>query len=85
MVVLIGGMLVVVAAMVVKLGTVGAPELTPVTAEQIALPEGAEVVAVGQGAGGVMILTRDAAGGETLRVFDPASGEQRSATAILRE
>jgi len=86
MVVLIGGMLVVVAVMVIRLGTVGsAPKLAPVTAEGLTLPAGAEVVAVGQGAGGVMFVTRDPQGAETLRVLDPASGAELSATPILRE
>ena len=87
MVVLIGGMLVVVVAMVVKLGAVGpsSPSLAPVTAEGIALPAGEDVVAVGQGGNGVMLVTRDASGAEMLRVFDPASGAEVSATAITRE
>jgi hypothetical protein len=85
-VVLIGGMLVVVVAMVIRLGSIGAPpRLAPVTAEAIALPAGAEVVAVGQGGAGVLILTRDAGDAETLRVFDPATGAELSATPVLRE
>ena len=86
MVVLIGGMLVVVAAMVIRLGTVGgAPKLAPVTAEGLTLPAGAGVVALGQGGSGLLILTRDPAGAEMLRVFDPASGAELSATPIIRE
>ena len=86
LVVLMVGMLVVVAAMVLKLGAVGgAPKLAPVTAEGLTLPAGADVIAVGQGRAGVLVVTRDAAGAETLRAFDPASGAQVSATPILRE
>ena len=86
MFVLIAGMLVVVAVMVIRLGTVGgAPKLAPVTAEGIALPPGAEVVAVGHGGAGLLVVTRDGAGAETLRVIDPASGAQLSATPITRE
>jgi hypothetical protein len=85
-VVLIGGMVVVAAAMVIRLGDLGgAPKLAPITAAGLTLPSGAEVMAVGQGGAGVLILTRDASGAETLRVFDPASGAQVSATPITRE
>jgi hypothetical protein len=51
----------------------------------LTLPAGAEVVAVGQGGAGILVVTRDAAGTETLRVLDPASGAQVSATPIARE
>jgi hypothetical protein len=86
LVVLMVGMVVVVAAMVLKLGALGsAPALAPVTAQGLTLPEGAEVVAVGQGGAGVLVVTRDAAGAETLRAFDPVSGAQVSATPIMRE
>lgn len=86
--VLIGGMLVVVGAMVVRLGALqpareAAPG--PVAAEAFALPAGAEVVALGRAPGEVLILTRDAGGAETLRVFDAASGAERSATPVRRE
>ena len=88
MVVLIGGMLIVVAAMVIRLGALGAPEQAapgPVAAASFALPEGAEAVALGRGLGEVLILTRDASGAETLRVFDAVSGAEKSATPIARE
>jgi hypothetical protein len=86
LVVLMAGMVVVVAAMVLKLGALGgAAKLAPVTAERLMLPAGAEVVAVGQGGAGILVVTRDAAGTETLRVLDPASGAQVSATPISRE
>lgn len=85
-VVLIGGMVVIATAMVIRLASVSdAPKLAPISAEGLTLPHGAEVVAVGQGGAGVMMVTRDAAGAETLRVFDPASGAQISATPITRK
>jgi len=87
MVVLIGGMLIVVAAMVIRLGVLGTPEkveLGPVTAAHFKLPAGAEAVALGRAPGEVLILTRDASGAETLRVFDAASGAEKSATRISR-
>jgi hypothetical protein len=87
MVVLIVGMVAVVAAMVIRLGTFSGFASTPVpiSADDLTLPAGAEVVAVGQGASGVLIVTRAADGAETLRVFDPATGAETSATPIRRE
>lgn len=88
MLVLIGGMLVVVAAMVVRLGAFRPPgeaPLAPVGAEAFTLPAGAEPVALGRAPGEVLILTREPGGAETLRVFDAASGAQISATPIRRE
>jgi hypothetical protein len=88
MVVLIGGMLIVVGAMVIRLGALGGPQradLGPVAAANFTLPAGAEAVALGRGPGEVLILTRDASGAETLRVFDAASGAEKSATPISRE
>ena len=88
MVVLIVGMVAVVAVMVIRLGTFGgtlpAP-LRPVTADHLSLPKGAEIVAIGQGASGVLVVTRDGAGGEMMRVLDPSSGAETSATPIRRE
>lgn len=88
MLVLIGGMLVVVVAMVVRLGAFqGARQAAPgpVSADAFALPEGAEPVALGRAPGEVLILTREPSGAETLRVFDAATGAQVSATPIRRE
>ena len=88
MVVLILGMVVVAGAMVVRLGLVGSGgegAVAPVTAEALRLPEGADVVAIGQGRGGILVVTRDAQGAETLRVLDPETGAEKSATPIVRE
>ncbi len=88
MLVLIGGMLVVAAAMVVQLGAFRAspgPPAGPVSADAFALPDGAKVVALGRAPGEVLILTRDAGGAETLRVFDAETGVEASATPIRRE
>jgi hypothetical protein len=88
-VVLIGGMVVVVVAMVVRLGALGgAPEAKvaePVTADRFTLPADAEVTSLGRGAAEVLMLTRDRSGVETLRVFDAASGDEKSATPIMRK
>ena len=86
--VLIGGMLVVVVAMVVQLGALeGQREavLEPISAESFLLPDGATVVTVGHAPGEVLMVTRAPDGSETLRVFDAASGEEISATPIRRE
>jgi len=89
MVVLIGGMVVVVVAMVVRLGVLGGPSAAPasgpVSAEAFNLPQGAEVISLGRGPAEVLILTRDPAGAEVLWVFDAASGDQKSATPIARK
>ncbi len=81
-------MLVVAAAMVVRLGLFeGQSEAAPgpVSAEAFTLPEGAEVVAIGHAPGEVLLLTRGPDGAETLRVFDAASGAEKSATPVRRE
>ena len=87
MVVMIGGMVVVAVALVLRLGALSGSDAAPgpVGAAGFTLPEGAEVVSLGRGPGEVLILTRDAAGAETLRVFDAGTGAEKSATAITRE
>ncbi len=87
MVVLIGGIVVVAVAMVLRLGALNGSEKAPapVSAAEFTLPDGAEVVSLGRGPGEVLILTRDAAGAEMLRVFDAGSGAEKSATPIARE
>ena len=87
MVVMIGGMVVVAVALVLRLSLLGGsdPAPAPVSAAEFTLPEGAEVVSLGRGPGEVLILTRDSAGAETLRVFDAASGAEKSATPVGRE
>ncbi len=87
MVVLIGGMVVVAVTMVLRLGALNGSDAAPgpVNAAEFTLPEGAEVVSVGRGPGEVLILTRDAVGAETLRLFDAGSGAEKSAIPITRE
>ncbi len=86
-VVMIGGMVVVAVTMVLRLGALGGSDSAPapVRAAEFTLPEGAEVVSVGRGPGEVLIVTRDAAGAETLRIFDAGSGAEKSATPVRRE
>ncbi len=87
MVVLIGGMVVVAVTMVLRLGGLNGSDKAPapVSAAGFSLPAGAAVVAVGRGPGEVLILTRDLAGAETLRIFDAGSGAEKSATPVTRE
>ena len=88
MVVMIVGMVAVVVLMVVRLGAVKGPRETiiePVSAESFSLPPGEEVIALSRGPGEVLMLTRNAEGSETLRVFDAKTGAERSATAVERE
>ena len=87
MVAMIGGMVVVAVAMVLRLGALGGIDAAPgpVSAAGFTLPEGAEVVSLGRGPGEVLILTREPSGAETLRVFDAGSGAEKSATPIARE
>jgi Family of unknown function (DUF6476) len=86
-VVLIVGVLAIAATIVIRLGF-GVGEAFsggPVRAERFALPAGAEIVAVGRGAGSVIFVLRAPDGAEALHVFDAASGEPESRSAITRE
>lgn len=81
-------MLVVAVAMVVQLGALDGQRQAvpgPIGAQSFPLPEGAEIVSIGRAPGEVLMVTRAPDGGETLRVFDAASGEETSATPIRRE
>ena len=84
--VLILGVVIVVAALVISLGSLfEATPAEPVTADSLVLPAGEEIVSVGEGRGAVLVVTRDAAGAERLYSFDRTSGERLSGTAIERE
>jgi len=85
--VMIGAMVVVAVSLVLRLGALDRSDSTPgpVSAAEFTLPEGAEAVSLGRGPGEVLILTRDSAGAETLRVFDAASGAEKSATPVRRK
>lgn len=81
-IVLIGGMIVVAAALVMRLSA--PPPQVAVAAEALLLPEGETITAVGATPSALTVATRDGAGVERLRVFDPSSGEQTGATTIRR-
>ena len=84
--VLIGGVVTVVAALVINLSALTGTEAGPApTAETLALPAGEEIVTVGEGRGRLLIVTRDEGGAERLHAFDAASGERVSTTRIERD
>ncbi|WP_340107421.1 DUF6476 family protein [Pikeienuella sp. HZG-20] len=60
------------------------PAIAQIDADRVALPVGEEIVAVGAAAGGLSIATRDPAGQERLRVFDPKTGAAIGETLIER-
>jgi hypothetical protein len=86
-VVLIVGVLAIAATIVIRVGF-GVGEASPggpVLAERFALPQNAEIVAVGRGAGTVMFVLREDDGAEALLVFDEATGAPESRSIIARE
>lgn len=88
MIVLIGGMITVAGALVIRLGLTGGSggtaALAPVSAERLLLPEGAEIRALGRAPGEVLVVTRGPDGAERLHIFDAATGAARSRTPIER-
>lgn len=90
MVVLILGMVSIVAVLVIRLGGFGAvgqiaTVADPIAADRFALPEGAEVRALGRGPGVVLIWLRQPDGSEMLHEYEAVGGGLRSATPIRRE
>ena len=84
--VLIGGVVTVVAALVINLSALTGTEAGPApTAEALTLPAGEEIVTVGEGRGRVLVVTQDAEGVERLYGFDAGSGARVSETRIERE
>ena len=85
--VLIVGVLAIAATIVIRLGFGVGESFSggPVRAERFALPEGAEIVAVGRGQGTVIFVLRAADGAESLYVFDARSGALESRSAIARD
>ena len=80
-VVLILGFVAMVGTIVIRLGVKGGAEA--VTAENLRLPDGAEIVATGQGPGTLHVVVRQD-GSELLIVFDKDTGEELSRTRIER-
>ncbi|MEM8841435.1 MAG: DUF6476 family protein [Pseudomonadota bacterium] len=84
--VLIIGMLTMIVVFVIQvLGVAGqgpAPQ-GGVSAEEITLPAGEQITAIGRGRA-TLLITTEGAGGETLRIFDAATGAPLSSTLIRR-
>ena len=85
LVVLMLGIVTIAATIVIRLGIGGGPQAQTLTAEAIALPEGAEITALGHGPDGVLVTIRRGDGSEALRLHNAGTGELVRETAILRE
>lgn len=84
--VLIGGVVIVAAALVINLAALTeAGPVTAISAETLVLPAGEEIVTVGEGRGTILVVTQDTAGAERMRGFDASSGTLLSTTSIERE
>lgn len=76
---LILGVITIVALLVIRLSSVGAPPALP---GAIALPAGERAEAVTIGTGWVAVVTVDGAGRERIRVLDRDTGAERAVTEI---
>ena len=83
MVVLILAVLAIAGTIVMRLG-LGLGGSRTLTAEQITLPAGMDVIAVGRGEGTILFVLRAPDGAETLRAYDDRTGEPAGASAITR-
>ncbi len=81
MVVLILAVLAIAGTIVMRLGF-GLGGTRTLTAEQITLPAGMDVVAIGRGEGTILFVLRAPDGAETVRAFDDRTGEPAGASAI---
>lgn len=87
-VVLILGVITVAVTLVIRLGALESTPKdlgAPIAAETLILPEGEKVIALGRGAGEILVFTRGEDGQERLRSFAAGTGAERSVTAIARE
>lgn len=83
------GVLAVAAALVIRIMQEPAPVMAPlppgaVSAENIALPSEETIIASGATAAAISLVTRDEAGQERLRLFDPQTGAAVGVTLIER-
>lgn len=85
LVVLMLGIVTIAATIVIRLGIGGGPQAQSLTAKTIALPEGAEITALGHGPDGVLVTIRRSDGSEALRLHSARTGALIRETAILRE
>lgn len=79
---LIGGVIAIVALLVIRLSGAAAPPPAPGLPPAIRLPAGETAEAVTLGRGWVAVVTRDAAGRERVRVLDAATGAERGMAEI---
>lgn len=87
-IVLIAGVLTVSITLVIRLKSLGGGEAglqAVIAAPGLAVPPGEAVVALGRAGAEILLLTRAGDGAETLRAYDAATGEPRSATPIRRD
>lgn len=82
---LIVGVLSIVIVLVVRIANEpSATKVTEIGADQVAIPAGAEIIAVGATAGSLTVAVREG-GAEALLVFDPKTGDLVKRVAIGRE
>lgn len=62
-----------------------AVKVKEIGAETVFVPKGETITASGVTRAAVTLVTRDAAGAERLRLFDPATGEAVDVVKIVRE
>lgn len=85
--VLIIGMLTMIVVFVIQVlgaGRLATPPQAALSANDISLPAGAEITALGRGQS-TLLITTEGPGGEVLRVFDAATGAPVSTTTISRD
>ena len=85
MVVLMVGILTIAVTIVIRLGFSAPAAPKAVLAEELRVPEGAQITAAGQGSGTVLLVVRMADGAETLLTYDAATGAELSRTPITRD
>lgn len=77
---LIAGVITIVALLVIRLASLGAPPALP---PELNLPPGESARAVTLGSDWLAVVTVDAAGRERIRVLDRATGRPRAVTEIV--
>lgn len=83
---LIFGVLTIAATLVIRIMMESPPEreVATIAADEIVLPKGEEITAVGATPNALTVVTRDAAGMERIRVFHPESGAELSDMMVER-
>lgn len=83
---LIIGVLTIAATLVIRIAMEpGRGAVAAIEAESVSLPPGETVTAVGATPSALSLATKDAAGVERLRVFDPATGAPVGEVRVTRE